>query len=101
VGEPATRQPGGHWGPATRLPGGQGGRPPRSRVTGPRDLSAIIFHIFLRISPRREARSWPPSSWAAGVYFCKFPYRKYIFVKNGNKKYRNKKTAVSRALKLT
>ena len=30
----------------------------------------------------------------AGVYFCKFPNQKYIFVKNGNKKYKNKKSAV-------
>jgi len=34
----------------------------------------------------RAARSRPPGSWAAGVYSCKFPNRKFIFVKNKNKK---------------
>jgi len=29
----------------------------------------------------------------AGVYFCKFSNQKYIFVKNKNIKYKNKKTA--------
>ena len=46
------------------------------------------------LPPRcRAARSRPPGSWAAGVYSCKFPNRKYIFVKNENIKYKNKKTA--------
>jgi len=36
----------------------------------------------------------PPGSGAAGVHFCNFSNRKYIFVKNGNKKYKNKKTAI-------
>ena len=50
-------------------------------------------------SPRsRAARSRPPGSGAAVVYSCKFPNRKYIFVKNENKKYKNKKTGlISRA----
>ena len=39
------------------------------------------------------ARCRPPGSGAAGVYFCKFPNQKYIFVKKGNKKYKNKKSA--------
>jgi len=33
----------------------------------------------------------PPGSGAAEVYSCKFPNRKYIFIKNENKKYKNKK----------
>ena len=32
--------------PAAQLPGGQGGRPPRCRATGPRDLPAIFFSFF-------------------------------------------------------
>ena len=66
-------------GPAAQLPSGQRGRPPRCRATGPRDLSAIFFLFF-------AFKSLPPGSEAAGVYFCKFPNRKYIFVKNENKK---------------
>ena len=70
---------------------GWGGRPPPSRAAWeagrpaagrpvPRDLSAICFPLFFADYPL------PPGSGAARVYFCKFPYRKYIFVKNENKK---------------
>ena len=50
-----------------------------------------IFYLEIyRNIPRpprcRAARSRPPSSGAAGVYSCKFRKRKYIFVKNENKK---------------
>ena len=76
--------------PAARLPGGQGCRPPGSRATDPRDLSVIIFCVFFAEKPlppgSRAARSRPPGSWAVGVCLCKFSYRKYIFVKNENKK---------------
>ena len=67
------------------------GRSPR------RDLRAIFsakFFSEMPLPPRcRAARTWLPGSGAAGVYFCKFPNRKYIFVKNKNIKYKNKKTA--------
>ena len=90
---------------------GVGGRPPPSRAAWeagrpaagrpvPRDLSAIFFPLFFADKPlppgSRAARSRPPGSGAGGVYFCKFPYQKYIFVKNGNKKYKNIKTACRR-----
>ena len=54
----------------------------------------FVFEIYRNIArpPRcRAARSRPPSSGAAGVYSCKFRKQKYIFVKNENKKYKNKK----------
>ena len=57
----------------------------------PRDLRAIFATKFFSEMPL------PPGSGAAGVYSCKFPNRKYIFVKNENKKYKNKKTAYSSA----
>ena len=97
--------------PVAPQPGGQD-RPPRCRAAwgagrpaagrpAPRDLRAIFSAIFfskMPLPPRcRAARSRPPSSEAAGVYSCKFPNRKYIFVKNENKKYKNKKTAYSSA----
>jgi len=34
----------------------------------------------------------PPRSGATGVYFCKFRKRKYIFVKNENKKIKKPQT---------
>ena len=83
------------------------GRSPRSRAAwgagrpaagrpAPRDLRAIFsvnFFPEMPLPPRcRAARSRPPDSGAAGVYSCKFQNRKYIFVKNENKKYKNKKT---------
>ena len=37
-----------------------GGRPPGSRTTGLRDLSAIMFRVFFAEKPP------PPGSWAAG-----------------------------------
>jgi len=43
----------------------------------------------------------PPRSGAAGLYFCKFRKRKYIFVKNENEKYKNKKMAPCAPLCLT
>ena len=47
-----------------------------------------------RPGPDRPAAERPgPGRPAAGVYLCNFPNRKYIFVKNRNKKYKNKKTA--------
>ena len=88
--------------------GGIAGRPAAGRpvgagrpVTGrPAPGTCLqFFHLFFTDKPLppgcRAARSRPPGSGAAGVYFCKFPNRKYIFVKNGNKKYKNKKTAVA------
>ena len=83
-GRPATGRP---WGPAARLPGGR----------FPGTCPQFVFLFFLQISPchpaagrpgpgSRAARSRPPGSGAAGVYFCKFPNQKYIFIKNGNKK---------------
>ena len=78
---------------------GVGGRPPRCRATGPRDLSVIFFFFFFAFKSLppgcRAARSRPPRCRAAGVYFCKFPNQKCIFVKNKNKKYKNKKTAAA------
>ena len=67
------------------------GRPPRCRAAWeagrpaagrpvPKDPSAICFRLFFAGQPL------PPGSRAAGVYLCKFPNRKYIFVKNKNKK---------------
>ena len=89
----------GGWPPGSRA--ARGGRPPGSRATGPRDLSTIIFHFFFAEKPLppgcRAARSRPPGSWAAGVYFCKFPYRKYIFIKNKNKNIEIKKPRRVRA----
>jgi len=66
--------------PVAQLPGGQGGRPPRYRATDPRDLSAIFVVFFF------ADKLLPPGCRAAGIYCCKFPNRKYIFVKKENKK---------------
>ena len=70
------------------------GRPAAGRPA-PRDLRANIFvKVFAQkpLPPRSGAtRSRPPGSGAAGVYFCKFWKRKYIFIKNKNIKYKNKK----------
>ena len=84
AGRPAAGRP---WRPAARLPG--------DRSPG---TCLQFFSSFFSDKPpppgSRAARSRPPGSGAAGVYFCKFPNRKYIFVKNRNKKYKNiKKTA--------
>ena len=77
-------------------PGGQGrrpgGRPPRCRATAPRDL---CVNSFVKVFAQK---SLPPRSGAAGVFSCKFRKRKYIFVKNENKKYKNIKTALSGSL---
>ena len=82
-GQPTPLYRGG--GPAAPQRGGLGGRPPGCRAAGSQGPVRNLFSsLFLQISPCRPA---------AGVYFCKFPYRKYIFVKNGNKKYKNKKNA--------
>ena len=78
AGRPAGGRPGGL---AAPLPGGRSSR----------DLSIIFCRFFLQISPYRPAvRFRPPGSGAAGVYSCKFRTRKYIFVKNENKKYNKK-----------
>ena len=92
AGRPAAGRPR----PATPLPGDLGGRPPRCRATGPqgpaRNFLSEFFFSEMPLPPRcRAAWSRPPASGAAGVYSCKFPNRKYIFVKNRNKKYKNKK----------
>ena len=39
----------------------------------------------------KGGRAGRPAAGRPGVYSCKFPNRKYIFVKNENKKYKNKK----------
>ena len=70
--------------PVALQPGGQG-RPPRCRAAAPRDLCAIFFANFFSQKPL------PPGSRAAEVYSCKFPNQKYIFIKNKNIKYKNKK----------
>ena len=67
------------------------GRSPRSRATGPqgpaRNFLRDFFSSEMPLPHRcRAARSRPPGSGAAGVYSYKFPNRKYIFVKNKNKK---------------
>ena len=75
--------------PVAPQPGGQG-RGGRPQGPARNFLREIFFEMPL--PPRcRAARSRPPGSGAAGVYSCKFPNRKYIFVKNENKKYKNKK----------
>jgi len=66
--------------PAAPQPGGQG-RPPRCRATGPQGPTRNFFReIFFRLlgGPARQR--------GGRVYFCKFLNRKYIFVKNENKK---------------
>ena len=75
--------------PAAPQPGGLGGRPSSCRAAGSQGPVCNLFSSFFSGKPL------PPGSGAAGVYFCKFPNRKYIFVKNENKKYKNKKTAGS------
>ena len=57
-------------------------------------LQKYIFDlkIYRNISRTPRCRA-AGGSGAAGVYSCKFPNRKYIFVKNKNIKYKNKKTA--------
>ena len=96
-GQPTPLYRGG--GPAAPQPGGLGGRPPGCRAAGSQGPVRNFFSSFFADKPlppgSRTVR--PPVSGAAGVYFCKFPNRKYIFVKNGNKKYKNKKTAPSEA----
>jgi len=65
--------------PNAKLPQSRSGRPAAGRPA-PRDLRVNIFaKIFAQ-------KSLPPGSRAAGVYSCKFRKRKYIFVKNENKK---------------
>ena len=67
--------------PAAGRPGGPG-RPAARR---PAPMTCLqFFHLFFADMPL------PPG---CRVYFCKFANRKYIFIKNGNKKYKNKKTA--------
>ena len=77
-----------------RIRAARAGHPAAGRPA-PMDLRAIFsanFFSKMPLPPRcRAARSRPPGSGAAGVYSCKFPNQKYIFVKNRNKKYKNKK----------
>ena len=73
AGRPAAGRPGG---PAAPLPG--------DRPHGP---ICNFFRLFFAEKPL------PPGTGAAGVYFYNFPNQKYIFIKNRNKKYKNKKTA--------
>jgi len=61
-----------------------GGRPPRCRATGPPGASAqILRESFCRKVPAAPQRGdqVPATRQAAGVYFCKFRKRKYIFCK--------------------
>ena len=93
VGEPVAPQPGGQGRPP-RCRAARAGRPAAGRPA-PRDLRANNFtKVFAQkpLPPRSgAARSRPSGSGAAGVYFCKLRKRKYIFVKNKNIKYKNKK----------
>ena len=77
--------------PAAPLPG------PSCPAAGRQVLFCKNFCEFFAeksLPPRSGAtRSRPPGSGAAMVYSCKFWKRKYIFVKNKNKEYKNKKTA--------
>ena len=82
----ATPQPGGH------------GWPPRCRATGPQGPTRnFLREIFSRNTPAAPLPGGqaPAARQRRGrVYSCKFPNRKYIFVKNVNIKYKNKKTAM-------
>ena len=75
--------------PAAPLPAGQN-RPLRCRATGPQEPARNFLRefFFRNVSaaplPGGQVRT-------GGVYSCKFSNRKYIFVKNKNKKYKNKK----------
>ena len=77
------------WEAVAPLPGGLGGRPPHCRATGPLGARKFSAKIFAEkpLPPRSGAtRSRLPGSGAVGVYSYKFRKRKYIFVKNKNKK---------------
>ena len=80
---------------AAQLPGGLGAGRPTAGRPAPRDLRANIFaKVFAQkpLPPRSGAtRCRTPGSGADGVYSCKFRKQKYIFVKNENIKYKNKK----------
>ena len=69
--------------PAAPQPGGLGGRPASCRAAGSQGPVCNLFSSFFADKPllpgSRAARSRPPGSGAAGVYFCKFLYRKYFF----------------------
>jgi len=66
--------------PVALQPGGLGAGRPAAGRPAPRDLRANIFAKVFSQKPL------PPRSGAAGVYSCKFRKRKYIFLKNENKK---------------
>jgi len=76
--------------PVALQPGGLGAGRPAAGRPAPRELRANIFaKIFAQkpLPPRSGVtRSRSSGSGAAGVYSCKFRKRKYIFVKNENKK---------------
>ena len=73
-----------------QLPGGLGaGRPAAGRpvLQGPKRSFFVKFFTDKPLPPGSGATGCrPPGSGAAGVYSCKFGLRKYIFVKNENKK---------------
>ena len=78
--------------PAAGRPGGPAAPQPGDRPQGPVCNFFIFFFAEKPLPPGcRAARSRSPGSGAAGVYFCKFPNQKYIFVKNGNKNIKIKK----------
>jgi len=89
--EPVAQLPGGQGGPAAQLPG--------DRPQGPVcDFFSPCCVAFKPLLPGcRAARSRPPGSRAAEVYFCKFPNRKYIFVKMEIKNIEIKKPRRARA----
>ena len=88
--------------PAGRLPG----LPPRHRAAGtcrsavgrqpPRraKIRLKINFIYIKVPTARQegGRGRPPRSRVLGVQNCKLWNRKYIYVKNDFKKYKNKKT---------
>ena len=101
VGEPVTLLAGGQDPPPHCRAAWGTGRPAAGRpvLQGPRrKFSAKLFTEKPLPPGSGAARCWPPGSGAAGIYSCKFRKRKYIFVKNENKKYKNIKIAGQRQL---
>ena len=97
----ADRPAAGRSGPAAPPPGGLGG--PAAPLLGdrpPRTSAQFSPQNFFHKSPCRPAAGRPgpgrPAAGRPGVYSCKLPNRKYIFIKNKNIKYKNKKTAHAR-----